>query len=349
MLRNILADEKAAATPGGLAAGMRVKYVALPAPHRPSHQRPSQAVYWRRRLLVLLLFVALGLLSWGAVRLVAANLGQIEPSPGFRIERYLPVSESLRIAIGAPSATGYRPLALIKGKGSEATTQGANVAVKADLPLKVRTDLGAIPVLWADQAQKVDGAPREVTLPGGKALEVHGGEPNPLAWLIMADGLREVAKPITLLAPKAPPHKTGIVIDLDWNALWYYEEGQVLLTASISSGKFRQGPALNAANWQKNHLTPRGEYQVGLLQEGMAIPAENLPAGHALNPYGSRWIGFSVLQGDNASIWGIHGTINPEGIGRWNTNGTIALRKEDVEALYQRVKVGMPIVIQGGQ
>ncbi|HLO04665.1 MAG TPA: L,D-transpeptidase, partial [Symbiobacteriaceae bacterium] len=81
----------------------------------------------------------------------------------------------------------------------------------------------------------------------------------------------------------------------------------------------------------------------------MAIPSENLPAGHPLNPYGSRWIGFSVLPGDKASIWGIHGTINPEGIGRWNTNGTIALRKEDVEGLYQRVKVGTPVVIRGGK
>lgn len=319
----------------------------LPAPRRPSHHRPSQAVYWRRRLVVLLLLVAVGLLSWGAVRLVAANLRKLEPTPGFKVERHLPVDEQLRIAVGAPSAAGYRPLALMKGSGSEATFLGGNVAIKADLKLSVRTDLGAIPVLWAEQYQKVEAAPKEVTLPGGKALEVHGGEPNPLAWLIMSTGLREVPKPTSLLAPK-PPFKTGIVVSLDLNALWYFEEGQLLMTAPVSTGQFRQGPAITAANWQQNKLTPHGEFKVALMQEGMAIPSENLPAGHPLNPYGSRWIGFSVLPGDNASIWGIHGTTNPEGIGRWNTNGTIAMRKEDVEGLYQRVKVGMPIIIMGG-
>ncbi|HLO02538.1 MAG TPA: L,D-transpeptidase, partial [Symbiobacteriaceae bacterium] len=287
----------------------------LPASRRPSHQRPSPAVFWRRRLLVLLLFVGLGALCWGAIRLVDANLRQIEPSPGFKVERHLPVRDGLRIAVGAPSAAGYRPLALIQGSGSAAKTVGANVAVKSDLPLSVRQDLGAIPVLWAEQTQVRQGAPREVTIPGGKALEARGGEPIPQAWLIMAEGLREVPKPVSLLAPKPPPHPTGIVIDLDWNALWYFEDGQLLLTASVSSGQFRQGPAISPTNWQQNHLTPRGEFKVALLQEGMAIPSENLPAGHPLNPYGSRWIGFSVLPGDKASIWGIHGTINPEGIG----------------------------------
>lgn len=321
----------------------------LPANRRPSHHRPSQAVYWRRRLLVLLILAGLVALCWGAVRLVQSNLRQIEPSPSFKVEQHLQVTDDLRIAMSEPSPTGYRSLALIKGSGSAAEVLGANVAVKADLKLRLRTDLGAIPVLWADQTLKVDSPPSEVAIPGGKATEVHGGEPNPLAWLIMASGLREVPRPVSLLAPMPPPHPTGIVVDLDWNALYYYEEGQLLLTVPVSTGKFRQAPAITAANYIENHMTPRGEFTIDLLQaEGMAIPSQNLPAGHALNPYGSRWIGFSVLDGDHASVWGIHGTTNPELIGRWNTNGTIALRNEDVEALFQRLKEGMPIMIRGG-
>jgi lipoprotein-anchoring transpeptidase ErfK/SrfK len=345
LVRNILADEIEV-------DGMRMIDVALRQPdHRlPHHPRAKQALYWRRRLFVLLLFVGLGLLCWGAVRLVASNLRQIEPSPGFRVERHLLVTDGLRIAVGAPSPAGYRPLALIQGSGSEAKKLGADIAVKADLPLSIRRDLGPIPVLWAEQWQKVDSPPKEVTIPGGKAQEVHGGEPMPQAWLIITpEGFREVKEPVSLLAPKAPPHPTGIIVDLDWNALWYYEEGQLKLTLPVSSGQFRRGPAITAANWQQNHLTPRGEFTVDLLQEGMAIPAENLPAGHPLNPYGSRWIGITVLKGDKASIWGIHGTSKPDGIGRWNTNGTIALRNGDVEALYQRLKVGTPILIRGGE
>lgn len=323
--------------------------MGLPANRRPSHHRRRQAIYWRRRLLVLLILAGLVLLSWGAVRLVQSNLRQIETSPGFKVESHLQVTDDLRIAISEPSPTGYRTLALIKGSGSEAEILGANVAVKADLKLTLRKDLGAIPVLWVDQSLKVDAPPSKVTIPGGEATEVHGGEPSPLAWLIMSTGLMEVPKPASLLAPLPPPHPTGIVVDLDWNTLYYYEEGQLRLTVPVSTGKFRQAPAISAANYIENHMTPRGEFKVDLLQaEGMAIPSQDLPAGHPLNPYGSRWIGFSVLAGDHSSVWGIHGTTNPELIGRWTTNGTIALRNEDVEALFQRVKEGMPIVIRGG-
>lgn len=322
----------------------------IPASRRPRHQRPSQAVFWRRRLLVLLLLIGLVLLCWGAVRIVTSNLRKSEPSPSFKVERHIQVTEDLRIAVGEVSPSGDRSLALIKGSGSEAEILGANVAVKSDLKLTVRTDLGAIPVLWADQTLKVDGPPSEVEIKGGKATEVHGGEPNPLAWLVMSSGLREVPKPVSLLAPMPPPNPTGIVVDLDWNALWYYEGGQLLLTVPVSTGKFRQAPAITSANYIENYMTPRGSFKVELLQEdGMAIPSQDLPAGHALNPYGSRWIGFSILPGDNASVWGIHGTTNPELIGRWTTNGTIAMRNADIEGLFQRVKLGMPIVIRGGQ
>jgi hypothetical protein len=315
----------------------------------PSHHRRNLAVYRRRRLLVLLLFLGIGLLCWGAVRLVATNLKQIEPSPGFRVERHLQVADGLRIAVGAPSPAGYRPLALIQGRGSEAQKLGADIAVKADLPLSLRRDLGPIPVLWAEQWLKAEGAPREVAIPGGKAIQVQGGEPVPLAWLILPEGFREVRQPVSLLAPNPPPHPTGIVVDLDWNALWYFEEGHLAFTAAVSTGRFRSGPAITPANMAQNHLTPRGEFKVDLMQEGMPVHAEHLPAGHPLNPYGSRWIGFTVLAGDKASIWAIHGTNRPEAIGRWNTNGTIAMRNSDVEGLYQRVKLGTPIVIRGGQ
>jgi hypothetical protein len=292
--------------------------------------------------------VGVGLLSWGAIRLAVRNLKQIEPSPGFRVTQRIPVSDGLRLALGAPSTAGFRPVALIAGTGSAAQKLGGEILVKAEMPLQVRKDLGSLPVLWADQWLTADGPPKEVALPDGKAFEARGGEPNPSAWLIRPDGLLEVPKPLSLLAP-APKYPTMILVDLDWNVLWYFENGQRLWTARISSGRYRQGPAISNANWQVNYLTPRGEFKVELLQKGMAVPAENLPAGHPLNPYGSRWIGFSVLPGDKGSIWGIHGTPKPDAIGRWSTNGTVALRNEDVEAIYQRLKPGVPIVIRGGQ
>lgn len=311
--------------------------------------RAKRARYWRRRLLVLLLLIGVLLLSWGAVRLVAANLKKLEPDLGFRVERRLPISEGLELAVGAPAQSGYRVVALVEGSGAEAKKVGAELSLKAELPLSIRTDLGAIPVLWVEQHQKVEGAPVTVEIPGGQAERVRGGEPIPLAWIVMPHGLLEVTEPLSLLAPLPAPFPTGIVVDLDWNVLWFFEEGQLQMTARVSTGQFRKGPEITPANWQKNLRTPRGEFKVGLLQEGMTLQGEELPAGHPLNPYGSRWIGFSVLPGDGASIWAIHGTNKPESIGRWGTNGTIAMRNQEIEGLYQKMELEMPILIQGGQ
>jgi hypothetical protein len=46
--------------------------------------------------------------------------------------------------------------------------------------------------------------------------------------------------------------------------------------------------------------------------------------------------------------YGIHGTNKPGSIGWAASHGCIRMRNQDVEELYQFVKVGMPVVIWGG-
>ena len=58
------------------------------------------------------------------------------------------------------------------------------------------------------------------------------------------------------------------------------------------------------------------------------------------NPVGTAWIGLS-LPG-----YGIHGTPNPESVGRTESHGCFRLANWDAIALLPIVRVGLPVIVQ---
>jgi lipoprotein-anchoring transpeptidase ErfK/SrfK len=58
------------------------------------------------------------------------------------------------------------------------------------------------------------------------------------------------------------------------------------------------------------------------------------------NPVGSRWMGLS------AKGYGIHGTNQPDSIGKAASTGCIRMDKKDVEELFALVEVGDPVEIR---
>ncbi len=56
-------------------------------------------------------------------------------------------------------------------------------------------------------------------------------------------------------------------------------------------------------------------------------------------PYGTRWMGISSPH------IGIHGTNNPDSIGKAASKGCIRMYNADVEALYDMVEIGTPVSI----
>jgi lipoprotein-anchoring transpeptidase ErfK/SrfK len=59
------------------------------------------------------------------------------------------------------------------------------------------------------------------------------------------------------------------------------------------------------------------------------------------NPVGSRWIGLSEKG------YGIHGTNAPKSIGKSVSHGCIRMRNQDVEQLFEIVKVGDVVELHG--
>ena len=60
------------------------------------------------------------------------------------------------------------------------------------------------------------------------------------------------------------------------------------------------------------------------------------------NPLGERWIGLEGLEGAavGQSGFGIHGTIEPDSIGKAVSHGCIRMHNEDVALVYQLMKPG---------
>ena len=78
------------------------------------------------------------------------------------------------------------------------------------------------------------------------------------------------------------------------------------------------------------------------LKFASGVIVKRIPPGPA-NPLGERWIGFA--HGEGWTI-GIHGTPNPELLGRAVSHGCVRMRNADVVGIYERVRIGTPVVVE---
>jgi lipoprotein-anchoring transpeptidase ErfK/SrfK len=90
----------------------------------------------------------------------------------------------------------------------------------------------------------------------------------------------------------------------------------------------------------EDNSTPRGTWKVGTkLVNPTYYPPRGgriIPPDDPENPLGGRWIGLTGVSGEAVGQlrYGIHGTNEPESVGRSVSLGCIRLYNEDVEALY---------------
>jgi lipoprotein-anchoring transpeptidase ErfK/SrfK len=103
---------------------------------------------------------------------------------------------------------------------------------------------------------------------------------------------------------------------------------------------------------RKGHDTPTGRFQI---DEKVERPdyekIDPIDRSHVLkrippgpeNPLGERWMTF--VRGDGWTI-GIHGTPQPELLGRAVSGGCIRMRNADVVRVYDRVELGTPVIVE---
>jgi lipoprotein-anchoring transpeptidase ErfK/SrfK len=97
----------------------------------------------------------------------------------------------------------------------------------------------------------------------------------------------------------------------------------------------------------KDDRTPEGEFVVmtKLEKPTWTDPNNNVyPNGHAKNPLGSRWFGFQNTR--KAQGYGIHGTDEPDTIGKNSSNGCIRMLNAEVVELFDWVPRQTKVVIR---
>ena len=119
----------------------------------------------------------------------------------------------------------------------------------------------------------------------------------------------------------------SIVVDKSQNTLLLKSEEEVIKTYSVSTGA--------------NNSTPVGNFKIvnkifnpTWFKAGAVVPPDSPE-----NILGSCWLGF------NLSGYGIHGTTDPQNIGKQVTQGCVRMSNPDVEELYVIVPAGTEVTI----
>ena len=119
----------------------------------------------------------------------------------------------------------------------------------------------------------------------------------------------------------------SIIIDKSQNVLTLKANDEVLKIYTVSTGEDNHTPTgeLKIVNKLKNPVW----YKAGAI-----VPAES-----PKNILGSRWLGLSIKG------YGIHGTTDPESLGKQITEGCIRMSNKDVEELFTIVPRGTKVTI----
>lgn len=119
----------------------------------------------------------------------------------------------------------------------------------------------------------------------------------------------------------------NILVDKSQNTLILKTQEEIVKTYTVSTGK--------------NNSTPTGTFKITnklvdptWFKAGAVVPAQSPE-----NILGTRWLGFDLAG------YGIHGTTQPQSLGRQVTQGCVRMSNADVEELYAIVPQGTEVTI----
>jgi lipoprotein-anchoring transpeptidase ErfK/SrfK len=156
---------------------------------------------------------------------------------------------------------------------------------------------------------------------------------NWFSFFILAFSFTLVMLLIPAPVSHAAPQDIKIEVNKSTNKLYLYDGGKVKKVYSVATGR-------------SSELTPEGTFPVAVKINKPGW--KNIPGGHPDNPLGERWIGLTV-NGDRGRTYGIHGTNQPESIGKHASSGCVRMHNKDVIELSQLVPEGAPVWIHNGK
>jgi lipoprotein-anchoring transpeptidase ErfK/SrfK len=130
-------------------------------------------------------------------------------------------------------------------------------------------------------------------------------------------------------ATPASEPKRVIVVSLEDRKLALVEDGQTKKIYTVAVGKPSTPSPEGTFTIERRAVNPIYHH------DGKTV----LPGPH--NPVGSRWMGLSIRG------YGIHGTNEPNSIGKAASHGCIRMAKADLEEFYELVAVGDTVELIG--
>lgn len=197
-----------------------------------------------------------------------------------------------------------------------------------DSPLVARTQqrLGSVNIalLFSPIVTELD-AVHEVR-PGDTLGKIASASNTTVAFLKRANGLKsDIIRPQQKL--KVPRGRFSIVVDKSQNQLLLTENDQFIKAYLVATGN--------------DNSTPAGTFKIVTkipnpvwYKQGAVVPPESPE-----NILGTRWLGIDK-QG-----YGIHGSVDPDAIGKQVTAGCVRMTNADVEELFDIVPVGTEVTI----
>ncbi|MGM7701872.1 L,D-transpeptidase [Pseudalkalibacillus sp. Hm43] len=140
-----------------------------------------------------------------------------------------------------------------------------------------------------------------------------------------------VASPIWPLGLNPLPGDPYVIVNKADNTYAYIDDGKIEREGQVATGRF-------------NGLTPEGEFTIVVKAKDPYYRKKDIPGGDPENPLGSRWIGFDA-EGTDGRIYGLHGTNNPEVIGKFITAGCVRFYENDIQWLFDHVPLGTKVLI----
>ena len=150
-----------------------------------------------------------------------------------------------------------------------------------------------------------------------------------VVWAAQAQSQTSTAIVAPQPAPAASAPKRVIVVSLEDRKLALVEDGQVKKVYTVAVGK-------------PSTPSPAGTFTIERRVENPTYSHNGkivLPGPH--NPVGTRWMGLSMHG------YGIHGTNEPNSIGKAASHGCIRMAKADLEEFYSMVAVGDSVELVG--
>ncbi len=121
----------------------------------------------------------------------------------------------------------------------------------------------------------------------------------------------------------------AILVDKSQNILYLKCNEEIIKTYIVSTGR--------------NNCSPVGTFRITnklinptWFKKGQSGP---IPAGSPENILGTRWLGFDLPE------YGIHGTTDPQSLGKQATSGCVRMANSDVEEVYTIIPVGTEVII----